>query len=367
MPPPPAPGMPNPASSMVGRMASPLVEIRKRAQVRLNERVDPARSRGKPLSLLKQEAKRVLEQFFDAEAPALAKPERDKIIEEMIGDAIGYGPLEELFKDADIKEIIALQPTVVIVRKNDNWMPSHVRFRDAAHLKAVLAKMSEAGENLVPTPAATGGFDLRISNGFRVVAVVPPDVMDQPPMVLFIRGAGTGSGVAPASGIMAPKPGPPSPTASGILATPPPRNASGTIPMPTSGRPLPPNAGTGSGVGTRPIPQPSPAAGMGSGIVPIGELTPPPSSGSMSSTQSVTGSQSSANTDPLVRVRQKVTERIIMKLAAAGVYDLNVIPLTELRKIAMAYVIEYLEGERVQVDPPTVERLAGEILAGMNR
>jgi hypothetical protein len=66
-------------------------------------------------------------------------------------------------------------------------------------------------------------------------------------------------------------------------------------------------------------------------------------------------------------VRQQVTGRIITQLAAAGVHDLNRIPMPELRKIVLAYVEEVCEAERLWSDAAFRDRLALEILAGMKR
>mgnify|MGYP002780494701 CR=1 FL=1 len=364
---PPTPGLPS--SSVTGRFQSPLVDLRKRAMARLNEKLDPTKNRGKPMSLIRQEAKRTLDQFFEAEAPALQKPERDKIVEELLADAIGFGPMEELFRDADVKEILVLAANVIIVRKNDNWMPSPVRFRDPAHMRAVLQKVCEQGDALVANPTTTSGFDVKLGNGFRAVAILPPDIMEQQPVSLFVRGAGAGSGLNPA--ITTPPPAATrAPTASGLIATPAPRSGvhspASTGPRSSASAATAP-AGSGSATGIPPARTQSSTgsagggfAGQGSGIIAAAQQRVP-AAGS--------GPLTGAGATPEIqtRIRQKVTERIIMKLAAAGVYDLNVIPLPELRKIAMAYVKEYIDVEKILLDDATIERLANEILAGMNR
>ncbi len=366
-----------PSSSMTGRFQSPLVDLRKRAQARLAEKVDPSRNRGKPLSLLRQEGKRTLEQFFESEAPALQKPERDKIIEELLADAIGFGPMEELFRDADVKEVLVLAPNVVIIKKNESWLPSPVRFRDAAHMRAVLQKMADIGDQLVPNPSTSSGFDVKLSNGFRAVAILPPDIMEQQPVGLFVRGAGSGSGASPAITTPPPVPAARVPSTSGLIATPAPRATagSGTAAGPRSGvGPIPgvpagSNSGVTSGRGQSATGSAGGGfAGQGSGIIQAGQrpvVATGSGSGPLTGSGPVSGTTLGA--DLHAKVRQKVTERIIMKLANAGVYDLNVIPLPELRKIAMAYVKEFIDAEKIALDDPTIERLANEILAGMNR
>jgi hypothetical protein len=269
--------------------------VRRKAHARLAPLADPARVRHKPLSLLRMEARRALEQFLVTECPTLPAAERNQLTDEVLAEAPGLGPLEDLFRDPAVQEVMVLAPGQVVVRKGDAWTPTSVRFRDAGHVRRTLARYAEAGEPVAP-PAA-GGFDVWLGNGFRAVAVMPPEVLDLPPTAVFVRG------VPPA-------------------APPPP------VSQPTP-RPVAEEVGTARV--TPPIERPS---------------VPP---------------------DPYTPVRQQVTRRIVSKLAAAGVHDLTRIPLPELRKIVLAYVEEYCEAEQLWTDDAFRDRLALEILAGMNR
>jgi hypothetical protein len=232
-----------------------------------------------------------------------------------------------------VKEIVILTPAQVIVRKGELWLPTSVRFRDDTQLRAVLTRFAETGVGLNDGPPPAGGLDVRLANGFRMIAVVPPDVMNVPPMVLLARGepaisatplvANTGPGSSVQIGA---KP-------SGAVPVVGPRSVArpGTMP----GRPV----GSDSEVLTRP-----------SGSIPT-----------------VPGSSSGSPSDPIARIRHKVTQRIITQLAAAGVHDLSKIPVPELRKIVAAFVHEQCEWDRFPLDAAAEERLALEILAGMNR
>ena len=71
--------------------------------------------------------------------------------------------------------------------------------------------------------------------------------------------------------------------------------------------------------------------------------------------------------DPHTRLKQRVTERIIAKCAAAGVYDLSAIPSGELQRVIHAHVLELSMLDRVAVDETAKERMVLEILAKMNR
>jgi hypothetical protein len=272
----------------------PHLAVRRKAHARLAPLTDPARSRYKPLSLLRLEARRLLEQFLDAECPTLPRAERGQLIDEVLAEAPGLGPLEDLFRDPAVQEVMVLAPGQVLARKADAWTPTSVRFRDAEHLRRALVRYAEAGEPVAP--AAAGGFDVWLGNGFRGMAVLPPEVMGLPPTAAFVRGE----------------------------------------------RPVPPSTPE------LPAPAPQPAATTGTVRIPPPAARPAPP-------------------DLYAPVRQQVTGRIITQLAAAGVHDLNRIPMPELRKIVLAYVEEVCEAERLWSDAAFRERLALEILAGMKR
>jgi hypothetical protein len=69
----------------------------------------------------------------------------------------------------------------------------------------------------------------------------------------------------------------------------------------------------------------------------------------------------------LERHRVRITERLIGKLASLGVYDLNRVDTSELRRVVVAYVDEYCLLERVFLNDTEKGRLTLEILTGMNR
>lgn len=308
-------------------------DLRRKAYAKLAERLDPARTRHRPLSLVRAEAGRLLDHLLDTEAPTLARDERDRLAQDVLASAPGVGPLEELFRDEAVTEILILAPAQVIVRKGDAWLPTSVRFRDGEQVKGVLARFAEVGEPLLPGSAPTGGVGVRLANGFRLIAVTPPEVMGQQPVVLLIRGPAPAAATAPAGG------------STGI--------AWGAV----LGRPLPTDSAP------RPESSPSPPAPPRV----IGLVSTPPPTGPGSARMPAASLPPAPATDPLARFRQRLTERIITRFAAAGIYDLTEIPTNELQRIVAAHVAEFCQQERMDADESLQQQLVLGILAGMNR
>lgn len=335
------------------------VDLPKRAHALLAERFPLARTRHKPLSILRQEGRRALEQLFDSQVPPPPRPERDKLIEEILGEADGFGPLEELFRDETVKEIMVLAAAQVITRKEGGgWVPTSVRFRDPSHQRSYLRRLTETNPPLVSDAGQhDAGFDVRLANGFRVVGILPPDVLDQPPLAVFTRGQ---PAVAAATPVPVPL------TASGTLSTGsaariapiPPPGGSGTISFnavtrgpASSGRFPKPDTGSKG-----PIPSP-----LGASKGPMPSPLPP------AQEPAVSEFYMPANLDPMEKVRRRVSERIIRKCAAAGVYNLSAIPAAELQRVILAHVEELNTAERMNLSDQEVQIVALEIFTGMRR
>ena len=344
-----------PASGLM-RLAATPADPRKKAHARLAERIDLVRNRHKPLSILRAEAKRTLEQFYDQEGTALTRSDRDRLIEDLLAESVGFGPLEELFRDDAVKEILIVNAGTVLGRKGDGWLPVGGRFRDDEQLRGVLARWAEVGEAYVPGGGPnSGGFDVRLANGFRAVATLPPAVLEVAPQVWLARAA----------------PAPPS-------ATPPPASQlNGNGPVSGVHRSLTP-ASRGSGVMAAPAARQTlatvPAAdNPDSGVISLDSLSAAPTysgshSGSLGRSPAAGAGMPATATmaaDPMAKVRQRVTGVIIGKFAAAGMYDLNALPIAELGRIILAQVAEIVAVERLNYDDATVRRLTAEIVASV--
>ncbi len=318
-----------PGGSLVGR-SNPLaaVDLPRKALGLLTERFPLAKVKHKPLSILRQEGRRALEQYLEAETPWIPKAERDRVIEDVLGYAPGFGALEELFRDEANREIQVLGFAQIIARKGEAWLPTSIRFRDDAHYRTYLKKLLDVGEAVVPSGGANGAYDVKLSNGFRLIAVCPPDVLDLPPMAVFIRSAGPASGVTPT-------PAPPI-SRSGSLA-----NA-----------PRTPSESGGSSVLGMNVPMRNPATPSTIGLSRDVAITPAPIG-------------SFDRRDPLNSIRTRVRERIVRKCAAAGVFDLTVIAKPELQKIIFAHVEELNAAEQLGLNDQTLQILTLEILAAL--
>jgi len=108
---------------------------------------------------------------------------RNKMLEWVVADIIGYGPLEPLLKDASVTEIMVNGADQIYVERFGMIEKTSVRFESNAHLMRVIDRIvSPIGRRVDETSPMV---DARLPNGYRVNATIPPLSLDGP--ILTIR------------------------------------------------------------------------------------------------------------------------------------------------------------------------------------
>jgi len=136
---------------------------------------------------LRREIRLVVEHLCDTENPLLNRSERERLIEEVLDETFGFGPLELLLKDPTISDIMINGPKKVFVEKGGRIERSPVVFRSNEHLMQILDRIvSKVGRRVDETSPMV---DARLPDGSRLNAVIPPLALDGPS--LSIRRFGT--------------------------------------------------------------------------------------------------------------------------------------------------------------------------------
>jgi pilus assembly protein CpaF len=107
---------------------------------------------------------------------ALNHAERKQLVDDVLDELLGLGPLEPLLKDTTITDILVNGYNKVFVERYGSLEPSPVRFKDEKHLLRIIQKIVSAVGRRVDESSPT--VDARLADGSRVNAVVPPLALD---------------------------------------------------------------------------------------------------------------------------------------------------------------------------------------------
>lgn len=149
---------------------------------KLVEKLDLSRLGDLEGDTLRREIRLVVEHLCDTENPLLNRSERERLIEEVLDETFGYGPLEILLKEEGVADIMINGPKNVFIEKNGRIQKSDVTFRDNQHLLQILDRIvSRIGRRVDETSPMV---DARLADGSRVNAVIPPLALDGPSLTI---------------------------------------------------------------------------------------------------------------------------------------------------------------------------------------
>src|SRR6266540_45902 len=114
------------------------------------------------------------------ERMALGAAERQSLVKSVFDDVLGYGPIDNLLRDAGINEVMVNGPEHVYVERDGKMELTDIRFVDETHLRRIIDKIvSQVGRRV---DEATPMVDARLPDGSRVNVVVHPLAIDGPLM-----------------------------------------------------------------------------------------------------------------------------------------------------------------------------------------
>src|SRR4051812_27532619 len=132
---------------------------------------------------LRREVRALAVQLAQTTPELLNEIERERLIDEIMNEAFGLGPLEDFMNDPTISDILVNGPGTVYVERLGRLEKTDVVFADNAHLIQVIQRISSRIGRRVDEMSPL--VDARLPDGSRVNAIIPPLALDGP--VLSIR------------------------------------------------------------------------------------------------------------------------------------------------------------------------------------
>jgi len=114
----------------------------------------------------------VVEKLILDESLPMTVSEREKLVEEILDEVFGLGPLEPLLKDATISDIMVNGFDNVYIERAGRVVETNVRFKDQAHVRMIIERIVSAVGRRIDDSSPI--VDARLLDGSRVCAVIPP-------------------------------------------------------------------------------------------------------------------------------------------------------------------------------------------------
>lgn len=165
----------------IQRTQDAVAGLKERIQDKLIAELDPQMDMTKT-----DEIRRTIEELFNKilsdEAIILSRSEKQKLMEQIAADILGFGPIQVLLADDDISEIMVNGPEQIFVEKKGKLTLSGVTFEDNDHVMRVIDRIvSPIGRRIDESQPLV---DARLPDGSRVNAIIPPLALNGPTITI---------------------------------------------------------------------------------------------------------------------------------------------------------------------------------------
>jgi len=127
---------------------------------------------------LVEQVRRVAEEICNEQPQRIAGLDRDRLIDELVDEVFGLGPLEPLMRDEDVTDILVNHCHEVFVERHGRLEQSNVLFADNPHLLRIIQRIvSRVGRRI---DEVSPMVDARLEDGSRVNAIIPPLALNGP-------------------------------------------------------------------------------------------------------------------------------------------------------------------------------------------
>ncbi|MCA1030991.1 CpaF family protein [Bacillus timonensis] len=110
------------------------------------------------------------------------KIDRKKVVDELINDLTGFGPINPLLMDDDVSEVMVNGPNHVYCERKGRIELTSVQFRDNEHVMNIIEKIvAPIGRRI---DESSPMVDARLPDGSRVNAIIPPLALNGPTITI---------------------------------------------------------------------------------------------------------------------------------------------------------------------------------------
>jgi pilus assembly protein CpaF len=187
----PAPAAPRPVPAAVPPQQTErqiyLQQLKVRLHQQLVERLDMQNMRSLPPEVVRAEVRALIRELCLNEKNLINQSEQEKLMDDVMDETFGLGPLETLLKDPTITDILVNKYDRIYCEKRGRLEAVDVRFRDNAHLRQIIDRIVALVGRRVDEISPM--VDARLTDGSRVNAIIPPLALDGPAMSIRRFGA----------------------------------------------------------------------------------------------------------------------------------------------------------------------------------
>ena len=154
----------------------PIREVAVRLRKQVIDRIDHNALAQLDETAKKEHLKGELETLINADPNHLSGSERRAVVQTVLDEILGLGPLETLLSDPTVSDILVNGPKTIYVERHGKLQQVEAAFRDNSHLVNTISRIAAQVGRRVDESSPI--VDARLADGSRVNAIIPPLALD---------------------------------------------------------------------------------------------------------------------------------------------------------------------------------------------
>ncbi|WP_372653256.1 ATPase, T2SS/T4P/T4SS family [Halobacteriovorax sp.] len=170
------------SGQMDGKAKSAWTELKSRIHKSLVDEMDLKNSDDndpKASIIMREQTKKMVVELLskeDTKSVFQSREDMNRIVKEILDEALGLGPLEDLLADKDCSEIMVVGPDKIFYEKDGKVKKSEITFTNDRQVLNVIERIvAPIGRRI---DEKTPYVDARLKDGSRVHAIIPPSALD---------------------------------------------------------------------------------------------------------------------------------------------------------------------------------------------
>jgi len=129
-----------------------------------------------PRERIRADISDIISELLAERQEALNRAEREALVDDVMDELLGLGPLEPLLQDDSVTDILVNGPKTVFIERNGLLERVKTEFQDERHLMRIIQKIVSAVGRRIDESSPF--VDARLADGSRVNAIVAPLAVD---------------------------------------------------------------------------------------------------------------------------------------------------------------------------------------------
>lgn len=181
-------GTPNPASTKSGAVKpvptanDPWRDFKRSVHEAVIQLLESSSDEDLNPESLRPQVEQTVDEQAEAKSITVPRLDRQRIVQEVMDEILGYGPITPLLHDPTVNEIMVNGPKQVYIERRGKLERVGVMFHDEAHVLHIIEKIvAPLGRRIDESQPMV---DARLPDGSRVNAIIPPLALNGPTLTI---------------------------------------------------------------------------------------------------------------------------------------------------------------------------------------